>query len=73
MNELLPRSIRLTEMQAKQLDYLAGLYGSQSSAFRTAIDLLYTLRKLEELGVFDRLDTDQLLKALKDPSVLPVK
>jgi hypothetical protein len=53
-------SLRLTEHQAGQLAYLTRLYGNQATAFRVAIDLLYTLRKLEELGIFDHLDTEKL-------------
>lgn len=55
-----PHSIRLTDMQTAQLAYLTERYGSQSSAVRAAIDLLYQLRRLEELGVFDRLDVERL-------------
>jgi len=66
-------SLRLTEHQAGQLDYLTKLYGNQATAFRTAIDLLYTLRTLEELGIFDRLDTEKLRAALHNPDILPIK
>lgn len=65
-------SLRLTQQQAGQLDYLTRLYGNQATAFRVAIDLLYTLRRLEELGIFDRLDTDRLREALHNPDTLPV-
>lgn len=66
-------SLRLTKHQAGQLDYLTKLYGNQATAFRTAIDLLYTLRTLEELGIFDRLDTEKLRAALHNPDILPIK
>lgn len=66
-------SLRLTKNQSGQLDYLTDLYGNQATAFRVAIDLLYTLRRLEELGIFDHLDTERLREALRDPTVLPVK
>ena len=66
-------SLRLTKHQAEQLIYLTRLYGNQATAFRVAIDLLYTLRKLEELGIFDRLDTEKLRAALRDPDILPIK
>lgn len=68
-----PFSLRLTEHQAAQLDYLTELYGNQATAFRVAIDLLYTLRKMETLGIFDNLDTERLREALHNPAVLPVK
>jgi Arc/MetJ-type ribon-helix-helix transcriptional regulator len=58
---MIPHSIRLTEMQAAQLAYLTERYGSQSSAIRAAIDLLYQLRRLEELG---GLDVEQLRACL---------
>lgn len=65
-------SLRLTQQQAGQLDYLTRLYGNQATAFRVAIDLLYTLRRLEELGIFDRLDTERLRESLHKPDTLPV-
>lgn len=68
---MIPYSIRLTEMQAAQLAYLTERYGSQSSAIRAAIDLLYQLRKLEEMEVFDRLDVERLRAFLAHPAVLP--
>ena len=52
-------SLRLTDYQAGQLTYLTRLYGNQATASRVAIDLLYALRKLEELGIFDHLDTEK--------------
>ena len=66
-------SLRLTEHQAGQLAYLTRLYGNQATAFRVAIDLLFTLRRLEELGIYEHLDTEKLRAALKDPAALPVK
>ena len=66
-------SLRLTEHQAGQLTYLTRLYGNQATAFRVAIDLLYTLRKLEELGIFDHRDTEKLRAALRNPDILPIK
>lgn len=66
-------SLRLSEHQAGQLTYLTRLYGNQATAFRVGIDLLYTLRKLEELGIFDRLDTEKLRAALHNPDILPIK
>ncbi|MBX7251612.1 MAG: hypothetical protein K1X50_06475, partial [Candidatus Promineofilum sp.] len=62
-------SLRLTEHQAGQLTYLTRLYGNQATAFRVAIDLLYTLRKLEELGIFDHLDTEKLRAALRNSDI----
>jgi len=53
-------SLRLTEYQASQLDYLTKMYGNQATAFRVAIDLLYTLRRLEELGIIDHIDIEEL-------------
>jgi len=61
-------SLRLTDTQAAQLDYLTAAYGSQATAFRTAIDLLYTLRKLDELGILDYLDIERLRQALDEPA-----
>lgn len=55
-------SLRLTEYQAQQLEYLTELYGNQATAFRVAIDLLYTLRRLEELGIIDHIDIEELQK-----------
>ena len=66
-------SLRLTKHQAGQLDYLTKLYGNQATAFRTAIDLLYTLRRLEELGIYDHLDTEKLRAALHNPDILSIK
>jgi len=66
-------SLRLTEHQAGQLTYLTRLYGNQATAFRVAIDLLYTLRRLEELGIFDHLDTEKLRAALHNPDILSIK
>lgn len=61
MKKLHPHSFRLTDRQARQLAYLTQVYGSGSSALRVAIDFLYTLRQLEELG---QVDTMQLREAL---------
>lgn len=61
-------SLRLTGTQAGQLDYLTAAYGSQATAFRTAIDLLYTLRRLDELGILSYLDIERLRQALDEPA-----
>ena len=66
-------SLRLTKYQAGQLTYLTRLYGNQATSFRVAIDLLYTLRRLEELGIFDHLDTEKLRAALHNPDILSIK
>ena len=66
-------SLRLTEHQAGQLAYLTRLYGNQATAFRVAIDLLFTLRRLEYLGIYDQLDTEKLRAALHNPDILPIK
>lgn len=58
-------SLRLTDSQRQQLDYLTELYGNQATAFRAAIDLLYILRRLEALGLFDTLDVERLRAALR--------
>lgn len=58
-------SLRLTDSQRQQLDYLTELYGNQATAFRAAIDLLYILRRLEALGLFDGLDVERLRAALR--------
>lgn len=66
-------SLRLTEYQENQLDHLTALYGNQATAFRVAIDLLYTLRKLEELGIWEHVDTEKLREALHNPNKLPIR
>jgi len=66
-------NVRLTEHQSMQLDYLTEVYGSQATAFRTAIDLLYTLRRMDELKIFKHLDIDKLNETLRDPSTLPIR
>lgn len=43
MAEMRMYSLRLTEHQAAQLDRLTPLYGSQATAFRVALALLYVL------------------------------
>ena len=43
MAEMRMYSLRLTEHQAAQLDRLTQLYGSQATAFRVALALLYVL------------------------------
>lgn len=58
-------SLRLSRYQAGQLDYLTALYGNQATAFRVAIDVLYTLRRLEDLGIYDSPDAEEIRAALK--------
>ena len=50
---MIPHSLRLTEAQADHLAYLTERYGSQSSAIRAAIALLYQLHRLDEIGASD--------------------
>lgn len=60
-------SLRLSDSQAGQLEYLTRLYGNQATAFRVAIDLLYVLRRIEELGIWQHMDTEKLRAVLHDP------
>lgn len=57
-------NVRLTKSQADQLDYLTRIYGSQAAAFRTALDLLYTLRRLDERQI---LDIEQVQRGITPP------
>ena len=66
-------SLRLSDRQSEQLEYLTRLYDNQATAFRIAIDLLYTLRKIEDLGIYDHLDIERLRLLLHDENTIPIK
>lgn len=59
-------NVRLTKSQFDQLDYLTGIYGSQATAFRTALDLLYTLRRLDERQILDIEQVQRASRRLDD-------
>jgi len=60
MDKMKMYSIRLTDHQAAQLDYLTRLYGSQATAFRAVIAILTLLSELDEAGHIEHLDLAKL-------------